>query len=138
MTNELFNIITVILLVLQPAIVAACFTVFFHKVIGSPEITAINSINEDNEHITELDYAIDDTMIFSFLGNIFARAYINFETKRIAVIANPYKVFICQFCLNFWVSGTLAVLTILTSSLNWYYFLAIVVISSFIRSKYIS
>lgn len=135
---ELLQTLNIVLLVVSPAVIAACFTVFFHTIIGSPQVEHIPFIDENGKEMVNMNVDINDNMIFSAIGDYAASAYIWFENTRFSEIVNPFKVFMCQFCFNFWSSGILALIVILNSSLNWYYFIAIVVFSSFIRTKYVA
>lgn len=135
---ELLQTLNIILLVISPAVIAACFTVFFHAIIGSPQVEHIPSFDENGQEMVNISVDVNDNMIFSAIGDYAASAYIWFENTKFAEIVNPFKVFMCQFCFNFWVSFILSIVVIDNTSLNWYYFLAIVVLSSFIRTKYVA
>lgn len=134
MQTEIIYFVYVAIVVLFTSLLSACITVFVHTIIGSPTIHTIHNADGYN-----IEIETNDSMIFSFIGNFVANMYAKFDKANLFDLPNPFKIFICQFCLNVWVSGILAVTIIANSNyLNWYYFFAIVVISSFIRDKYVA
>lgn len=92
------------------AILAPCITLFIYTILGSPKV--FNDIREANG----LPFVeINESMIFAFIGRLVAK--------------HNLKLFLCTYCLNFWVSIFVAIFAAYNNHISYISIVAIIGLS---------
>lgn len=103
--------------ILSYAILTPCITLFIYTVIGSPKV--FDNVVYDNE---KPYVEITDSMLLSFFGKFIAKMYIKFRK-------NPFNVFLCPYCLNFWVALLVATFASYNNHISYISIVAIIALS---------